>query len=97
MNRESIAKYIGIKIKEYRESKGIKQEELGVLLDLSRVSVLNMENGRHRVSVDNLFFLCGIFKCQVSDLFPPIDSVNFIFQEKEIMVKKKVRKIKIVK
>ena len=97
MNRDSIAKYIGTKIREHREANGIKQEELGILLQLSRVSILNMENGRHRPSVDNLFLLCGIFKCQITDLFPPIKAVNFTFEEKNIKVIKKVRKIKILK
>lgn len=97
MNRDSIAKYIGTKIREYREATGIKQEELGILLQLSRVSIMNMENGRHRPSVDNLFLLCGIFKCQITDLFPPIKAVEIAFEEKNVKVIKKVRKIKIVK
>lgn len=96
MKRESIAKYIGLKIKEYRESKKIKQEELGELLGLSRVSILNMEAGKHRASVDTIFYLCGIFKCQVADLFPPIKAVKIVFEEKEIKIKKKIRKIKVV-
>lgn len=96
MKRESIAKHIGQKIKEQRETNKFSQEELGGLLNLSRVSIMNMENGRHRVSIDNLFMLCGIFKCKITDLFPPIRVINIIIEEKEIRVKKKVRKIKIV-
>lgn len=96
MKRESIAKYIGLKIKEYRESKKIKQEELGELLGLSRISILNMEAGKHRASVDTIFYLCGIFKCKVGDLFPPIKTVKIVFEEKEIKIKKKIRKIKVV-
>lgn len=97
MDKNSIAKYIGQKIQEHRKANDITQEELGVLLNLSRVSILNMESGRHRPSVDQLFFLCGIFKCQITDLFPPIKAVEFTFEEKNVKVIKKVRKIKIVK
>lgn len=97
MDRNTITKFIGAKIKDYREAAKISQEELGSLLELSRVSILNMENGRHRPSVDNLFLLCGIFKCQITDLFPPIKAVKVVFEEKEIKVKKKVRTIKIIK
>lgn len=96
-DKHSIAKYIGLKIKEHREVNGITQEELGVLLNLSRISILNMESGRHRASVDNLFYICGIFKCQITDLFPPIKAVQFAFEEKNVKVIKKVRKIKIIK
>lgn len=97
MKKGKIAKYIGQKIREHREKAEINQEQLGFLLCLSRVSILNMENGRHRPSVDNLFFLCGIFKCQITDLFPPIKAVNILVEEKEVRVKKKVKVIKIIK
>lgn len=96
MKRESISKYIRQKIKEHREARKIKQEELGELLGLSRVSILNMEAGKHRPSVDTIFYLCGILKCQIADLFPPIKAVKIIFEEKEIKIKKKIRRIKVV-
>lgn len=97
MDKSKIAAYIGAKIKERRELADIKQGELGELLGLSRVSVLNMESGRHRVSVDNLFLLCGIFKCQLNDLFPPIKTVDIVFVTKKVKVEKRIRRIKIIK
>lgn len=97
MKRDKLSKYVGAKVHDLRKEAGLRQEELGKLLGVSRVSILNMESGKHRLSIDHLFFLCGLFKCNPNDFFPPIDAVNIKFEEKEIRVKKKVRQIKIVK
>lgn len=97
MKRDQLSQYIGAKIQEFRKEAALRQEELGSLLGVSRVSILNMESGRHRLSIDHLFFLCGLFKRKPNDFFPPIDAVNIKFEEKVIRVKKKVRQIKIVK
>lgn len=97
MKREQLSKFVGAKIHDFRKEMGIRQGELGKLLDLSRVSVLNLESGRHRLTIDHLFFLCGLFKKSPNDFFPPIDAVKIRFEEKDVRVTKKVRQIKVIK
>lgn len=97
MEREQLSKYVGTKIHDFRKEQGLRQGELGQLLGLTRVSIMNIESGRHRLSIDHLFFLCGLFKRKPNDFFPAVDAVKIRFEEREIRVKKKVREIKIVK
>lgn len=91
--------YVGAKIKDYRIRNGLTQDAIAELLNISRVSVLNMEAGRHRVSLDNIFILCGIFKCLVGDLLPPVKSVKIKVIEKTVTIKreKKIKSFKIIK
>ena len=93
----NINKYIGTQIKLRREELGLKQEDIGNHLNLSRVSILNMENGRHGVNNENMFLLCGLFKCTPNDLFPPIKEIKYEIAEKTKLIKKKVKYIKIFK
>lgn len=97
MKREQLSKFVGAKIHDFRKEMGLRQGELGALLDVSRVSILNLESGRHRLTIDHLFFLCGLFKKKPDDFFPPIDAVSIRVDLKDVRVTKKVRQIKVIK
>lgn len=89
--------YIGAKVRALREAKGWTQEILGELLEMDRVSVTNMESGRHGLSPIKIFTACTVLHCTPNDLFPPIQKgeVRIIERTKNILKKKKVRTAKL--
>lgn len=62
---------IGNNVKRLRKAKGFSQDTLAIQLGLSRTSVVNLEQGRHELTLTKLYTLCEIFHCQVTDLLPP--------------------------
>jgi DNA-binding XRE family transcriptional regulator len=67
---------IGRRIREERERPELKmsQTKLADLLHLSRVSVVNMEKGRHRVPIDVLYDVARILSIEPHDLLPRLES-----------------------
>ena len=48
-------KELGINIARYRQAKGLSQEKLAELVDLSREYVTRVENGQKNISLKKLF------------------------------------------
>ena len=63
-------KFIGMKIKKFRESRNMTQDELAELLDTTRQSISRYENGDRKANQDLLFELASIFKVSLDDFFP---------------------------
>ncbi|WP_434352353.1 LexA family protein [Trichococcus flocculiformis] len=63
-------KFIGTKIKKFRESRNMTQDELAELLDTTRQSISRYENGERKANQDLLFELASIFKVSLDDFFP---------------------------
>lgn len=61
---------LGKKIREQRESLKLTQEELAGRVNISRTSLTNMERGRQRVLVDQLYRLAGALDVGPEDLLP---------------------------
>lgn len=64
----TIYKKLGLRIKGFRESAGISQQELAEKLDISRPTVSQMESGERKVAADELIKLSGIFNLSVDGL-----------------------------
>ncbi len=56
---------LGKRIKEFREQSGISQQRLAELLDISRPTISQIENGERRISADELIKLSEIFNLSV--------------------------------
>lgn len=97
MKEKHLKLHIGTKIKEQRGKSELRQEDVANVLNLSRSSIVNIEIGRHGTTMHTLFSLCRLFKCTPNDLFPPVEPLNFIIEEKFITVKKKVKRLKVLK
>lgn len=69
-----INKYIGERIRNYRQSKNITQEELADFLNVSTQAVSRYELGDRKTDNDILFKLADYFNVSVNDFFP---SLNF--------------------
>lgn len=63
-------KFVGAKIKEYRESRGWTQDQLAEKLNTTRQTVSRYESGARKTNQDVLFDLSVIFNVKVDDFFP---------------------------
>lgn len=86
--------FVGVKIKSLRKEKNWTQDDIALLLGFTRVSVFNMESGKHRLTIDSLMKYCAIFGCTPNDLLPAVPKAN-VRTSKEMVtrvVKVKVKK-----
>lgn len=66
----TVDEFVGSKIRDLRQAKGMEQEEFGKLLDLGRSSVSNIELGRQKLILKHLERVCEVLKCKSSDILP---------------------------
>ncbi|RFU68936.1 XRE family transcriptional regulator [Peribacillus saganii] len=64
---------VGQNVKKLREYHNMSQEELARLLNLSRSSVVNIENGRQNTSLESLRELSTVFKVPVTTFFDGVE------------------------
>lgn len=57
------------KVKQYRESAGMKQSELAELIGVRRETVVHLENGRYNPSLKIGMDIAKIFQTTVENLF----------------------------
>ena len=69
---DQIRKSIGKKIKQCREDRQQSAERIAKKLNISRVALTHIENGRNNASALHLWKLACIFGCEIADFFPPI-------------------------
>lgn len=60
--------FIGNRLKQARKSSGLTQNELCNKLGLSRVSICNIEAGKHGINITTLKKYCDIFNITSYDL-----------------------------
>ncbi|MPM79366.1 hypothetical protein SDC9_126399 [bioreactor metagenome] len=63
-------KFIGTKIKKFRESRNMTQDELAELLDTTRQSISRYENGERKANQDLLFELYRMNLISTLFVFP---------------------------
>lgn len=56
-------------LKEIREERGIKQEELAAALEVSRQTIGSLENGRYNPSILLAFKLARYFDKSIEEIF----------------------------
>ncbi|WP_239256915.1 helix-turn-helix transcriptional regulator [Listeria ilorinensis] len=64
-------KFVGNKIREYREEFGISQETLAARLKTTRQTISRYETGERKANQDVLYQLAQIFNKQIDAFFPP--------------------------
>jgi transcriptional regulator with XRE-family HTH domain len=65
---------IGRNIKAERVRRGLRQEELGEVLGLSRAAIGHIETGRHPVAVDSLPAVCRALGIGIESLIQGADT-----------------------
>jgi len=57
------------KIREYRETVGMKQSELADLVGVRRETIVHLENGKYNPSLKLAMDIAGVFHATVEELF----------------------------
>ena len=57
------------RLEELRKSRGIKQEELAAILEVSRQTIGSLENGRYNPSLLLAFKIARYFEMSIEDIF----------------------------
>lgn len=70
--KTNIKEFAGTKIREKRIALNISQQDLADFLQLTRVSIMNIEKGRHFPSVTVLYAICCALNMQPNEIFPPV-------------------------
>lgn len=83
ISKDELSKYIGKKIKYYREKQGLSQVDLANKLGVDRVSVTRYESGARKVNQDMLFTLSDLLHINIDDLFP--NTISEINKSESIM------------
>ena len=64
--------YIGSKIEEIRELKGITQNGLAESIGMSRPSIVNIEKGRQTIKLLRVYQIAEMLNVPLNDLLPPL-------------------------
>lgn len=88
--QERFYQLLGVRIRDARKSAGLKQEALASYLELSRVSIVNIEKGRQHPSVHLLIDLARVLNVEFCSLIPeqPLQDSTVKANWKKIVVKK---------
>lgn len=66
----NINEYVGNQIRKARIKEGVTQENVAKIIDLSRVSVVNLEAGRQTVHLEQLYKFSLYFGKPIKYFFP---------------------------
>ena len=84
---------LGDKVKLLRNRRGLKQDDLAEVLELSRSQISNLESGRRNISLKQLEKLCEYFKVDISYFIMSetndacldlIEKAKLLFESKEL-------------
>lgn len=64
---------LGERIRIARKEKGIDQESFARSIGLTRASMVNIEKGRQRPSIYQIWMMARILNIQLTELIPPVD------------------------
>ena len=87
MNIDNIKRQLGLRLKEIRLSKGMKQEDLEEH-GFSYRYYGKMERGLVNPTVETLARLCEIFQVRLLDLFSFLDTEGGVSEDREAVVVK---------
>lgn len=71
----NLSKYIGKRIKKFRNAHNLTTEELAEKIGTTRATITRYENGVRKANQDVLFQLADVFNVSVDDFFPPRNNV----------------------
>ena len=78
--QQTFYKALGARIREIRGSK-LSQEQLAKAADLSRTSIVNIESGRQKLLVHNLFQISKALKVLPSELLATLEPSSMSIPE----------------
>ncbi len=87
---QRLYRLIGQRIRNLRTSQGLKQEELGRRVSLSRTSITNIEQGKQRLLADQLFTFASAFGVELMQILPNKAELNATKEFSLIIADKKL-------
>ena len=90
---EAIYKRLGERLAKFREERGASQDDLATFAGLTRASIANIEKGRQRVLLHQLYQFCEFLGTELQELLPTPAEVRFlgILPEAEAAYLRKLR------
>lgn len=67
---KSFNEIVGLNVKNIRKQNKVSQEALGFMLNLTRSSIINIEEGRSGFNTEYVVRLSQMFNCKVTDIIP---------------------------
>ena len=84
MTDQELAIYIGLKIKEFRDQRGLTQKELADLIEMGNTTIANYEKGFRTPKKNTLFKIANALNVTIDDMFPILkQSDNSIIESVE--------------
>lgn len=90
---KTVKQHMGEQLELRRKASGLSQQELADHIGLTRVSVVNIEQGRCSTTPETVVKICEALHCTPNDLYPPIKPAKYCvrYVEKTVKVPKKVK------
>lgn len=79
-------KKLGLRIRELRLAKNIKQGELADILNMERSNLTRIESGKQRPNDDNIIKLAKIFGVEIKDLYDFEHTIKTINEVKQSII-----------
>ena len=70
MSKDDLHAALGKRIRDKRQSVGLTQAQLADRIEISRTSLTNMELGRQRLLIDQLYKMADVLNMKPQDLLP---------------------------
>ena len=80
MNQYALYKAIGQAVRSARESRELTQDDLAAKVQLTRVSITNLESGNQRSPVHVIYQIAEVLGVPAHQLLPPIDEVGAVIE-----------------
>jgi putative transcriptional regulator len=71
-----VAELVGRHLQIVRRQRKIKQDVLADALGISRTTASNIERGKQRISIDQLYCAAAVIGVSVADLLPPLEAIQ---------------------
>jgi transcriptional regulator with XRE-family HTH domain len=81
IDTEKVKLVFGQNLAATRRARGLSQAELGERVNLSRVTIANIEGGKQNVQLGQLFSLASALNASPKELIPNPDQVQVGFQQ----------------
>ena len=76
IDKKLIRKVVGKNIRALREKAGLTQKELSEMCDISRASVVNIEQGRQNIVPVQIYSFAFSLKCRITEILPEMENPN---------------------
>ena len=89
MNDKDICKIVGKRIKQIRQDKGVTQEKMAEMLELSSGFYSALERGSYNIKIETLVEILNLLECSADDLF--CDVIKYGYKHKSSKIEESLK------